>query len=244
MLKVFLDAGHGGSDPGAIGNNLKEKDVNLSVTLKVGEILKRHNVEVVYSRTTDVFLELNERAKRANDSNADVFVSVHCNSFADLKAQGLETFSSTNSQKGTALAKCIQDSLIADKLYTKNRGIKTANFAVLRLTNMVAALVELAFISNLEDSKILINKQDELALSVAKGILNFLGIKYVDKVAENKKEEKELNSIQVNLHGKTFEVKGVYQEGVNYIPIRFLEKLGYEIDWKNETVVINYKEVK
>ena len=186
MLKVFLDAGHGGSDPGAIGNNLKEKDVNLSVTLKVGEILKRHNVEVVYSRTTDVFLELNERAKRANDSNADVFVSVHCNSFTDMIAQGLETFSSTNSQKGTALAKCIQDSLIADKLYTKNRGIKTANFAVLRLTNMVAALVELAFISNKDDSEILRNKQDELALSVAKGILNFLGIKYMDKVAENK----------------------------------------------------------
>lgn len=207
MKKVFLDPGHGGKDPGAIGNGLQEKDINLSVALKTGEILKRHNVEVIYSRTTDVFIELNERSNKANNSNADVFVSIHCNAANSDQAQGVETFSHANSQKGIALSKCIQDSILKDKLYTKNRGIKTANFAVLRQTNMTAALTELAFITNKEDYEILRNKQDELALSVAKGILNFLGIKYED-IQKEHFGEKPYNSLiakGIKINEKRFE---------------------------------------
>ncbi|SHF15774.1 N-acetylmuramoyl-L-alanine amidase, partial [Tissierella praeacuta DSM 18095] len=63
MVKVHIDFGHGGKDPGAVGNGLKEKDITLAVGLKIGEILKRHNVEVSYSRTTDTFIELSDRAK-------------------------------------------------------------------------------------------------------------------------------------------------------------------------------------
>ena len=81
MVKVFLDAGHGGHDPGALGNDLREKDINLSVALKVGNILINHSVNVNYSRTTDVFVELAERARKANNYNADIFVSLHCNAF-------------------------------------------------------------------------------------------------------------------------------------------------------------------
>ncbi|WMM26808.1 N-acetylmuramoyl-L-alanine amidase [Tissierella sp. MB52-C2] len=180
-MKVFLDAGHGGKDPGALGNGLQEKDIALSVTLKVGEILKRHNVEVIYSRTTDVFLELSERTNLANKANADIFVSIHCNAAENVNAKGVETFSYPNSTKGTALAKCIQDSILQSKIYTLNRGIKTANFAVLRQSNMPSALVELAFITNIDDFKILKDKQEELALAVAKGILNYLGVKYIEK---------------------------------------------------------------
>lgn len=183
-MKVFLDAGHGGKDPGALGNNLKEKDINLSVALRVGEILKRHNIEVLYSRTTDVSLELSERTNLANKSKADVFVSIHCNAAENVNAKGVETFSYPNSAKGTALAKCIQDSILQSKVYTLERGIKTANFAVLRQSNMTSALVELAFISNIEDAKILKDRQDELAESVARGILNYLGIKYMEDIKE------------------------------------------------------------
>lgn len=180
MKKVFLDAGHGGMDSGAVGNGLQEKDINLLVALKVGKILTRHNIEVNYTRTTDIAVGLSDRATIANKNGSDVFASIHCNSFYDVQSQGLETFSYNVSANGTALAKCIQDSLLKDKLYTKDRGIKTANFAVLRQTKMTSALVELAFISNKKDSEILRNKQDELAISVAKGILNFLGAKYVE----------------------------------------------------------------
>ncbi|NLY44593.1 MAG: N-acetylmuramoyl-L-alanine amidase [Tissierella sp.] len=181
MAKVFLDPGHGGEDPGAVGNGLQEKDINLSVALKIGEILKRHNIEVEYSRTTDVFIDLTPRANMANKRKADIFVSIHCNSFDDASAQGLETFHYTGSSKGKILATDIQNSLIDSKVYTKNRGVKSANFTVIAETTMPAALVELAFISNVEDANILRNEQDELAIAVAKGVLKNLGLTYVEK---------------------------------------------------------------
>ena len=232
MAKVFLDPGHGGKDPGAIGNGLQEKDVNLSVALKIDKILKRHNVKVFYSRTTDVFVELSNRATMANNVKADIFLSIHCNSFDDPQAQGLETFSYTGSLKGAKLAKDIQDSLIRDKLYTRNRGIKTANFAVLRLTKMPAALVELGFISNSQDANILRNKQNELALAVAKGILKDLGIEYQDNS----------NIVKINYKGKRIDVNGFMKDDINYVQVReVFEKLGYKVDWDNTNKVVIIK---
>jgi N-acetylmuramoyl-L-alanine amidase len=181
MAKVFLDAGHGGKDPGALGSGLMEKNINLAVTLKVGEILTNHGVVVAYSRTTDTFLELSERASLANQFEADVFVSLHCNAFGDPAAKGVETYSYINSTNGAKLAKSIQDSIISSGVYTRDRGTKTANFAVLRLTKMPAALVEMGFITNKDDAFILINRQQELALAIAKGILSYLGIAYQEK---------------------------------------------------------------
>lgn len=178
MAKVFLDAGHGGKDPGALGNGLQEKDIALSVTLKVGNILANHGVTVGYSRTTDIFLELADRATRANNFGANVFVSVHCNAFSDTSAKGVETYSYPGSTTGANLSKSIQNNIIASGAYTVNRGTKTADFAVLRLTNMPAALVELAFITNAQDADILRNRQNDLAVAVSKGILNYLGIPY------------------------------------------------------------------
>lgn len=184
-IKVWLDAGHGGKDPGALGNGVKEKDITLSVTLKVGEILKQHGITVGYSRTTDVFLELADRAKKANDFKADVFVSIHCNAFNNSSAKGVETYSHIGSVKGSRLAQSIQNSILSSKLYTVNRGTKTANFAVLRLTNMPAALVEMAFITNAEDANILKNRQEDLATAISKGILSYLGISYKETKQEN-----------------------------------------------------------
>lgn len=89
---VVLDAGHGGKDPGNMGNGHKEKEVALNIVLRIGEALeKRGDVEVIYTRKNDVFIELNERAKIANEANADLFVSVHCNSHSS-QASGTETF--------------------------------------------------------------------------------------------------------------------------------------------------------
>lgn len=178
MTKVFLDAGHGGKDPGALGNGLREKDIALLVMLKIGNILEDHGVTVGYSRTTDVFLELGDRAARANNFGSNVFVSIHCNAFTDISAKGVETYSYTGSTAGTNLSKSIQNSVIASGTYTINRGTKTANFAVLRFTNMTAALVELAFITNPQDASILRNSQNDLAVAVSKGILSYLGISY------------------------------------------------------------------
>ena len=187
MASATLDFGHGGKDPGGTGNGLKEKDIVLKVGLKVGTILERHNVKVVYTRISDVFVELSERASIANRSNTDIFVSIHTNAFSNANAKGLETYSYVGSKKGKALANDVHSQLVNDKLYSSNRGRKTASFAVIKKTKMPACLVELGFITNKDDAKILTEKQSDLALSAAKGILKNLGIKYVEEKKEVQK---------------------------------------------------------
>ena len=92
-FKVVLDAGHGGNDFGASYHGLAEKNIALSVTLKVGKILEKNpNVDVIYTRNNDVFVELNERAHIANKNNASIFVSIHCNANENTSAEGYETY--------------------------------------------------------------------------------------------------------------------------------------------------------
>jgi len=91
---IVIDAGHGGKDPGAVGNNLKEKDITLSIALKLGELIKKHfpDVKVVYTRSTDEFIELFRRAKIANNAKADLFISIHVNSNKKPDPSGAETY--------------------------------------------------------------------------------------------------------------------------------------------------------
>ena len=228
---VHLDAGHGGEDPGAV-DNVVEKDVILPVTLEAGRMLTNYNVKVVYSRTTDMFIALSKRSEMANNNNADVFVSIHANAATNKQAQGVETFSYPNSKNGSILARHVQDSILKDKLYTKDRGIKTANFSVLRNTKATAILVELAFVTNIEDSDILKQKQKELAGSIAKGVLNFLGVRYMVE------DKKDTDLIKLNLHGQDMQVEGIRTDNTNYVPIRFIEQLGYSVTWKDGKVQI------
>ncbi len=89
---VVLDAGHGGHDPGNVGNGYKEKEIALNIVLTVGKALEKHpNIKVIYTRKTDVFVPLRDRAKVANDADADLFVSIHCNAHHS-SAHGSETF--------------------------------------------------------------------------------------------------------------------------------------------------------
>lgn len=92
-FKVVLDAGHGGKDPGTMRGNIREKDIVLDVVLRLGKLLEQHNgVKVVYTRKTDVFIELRERANIANKAKANLFISVHCNGVKSTAAKGTETF--------------------------------------------------------------------------------------------------------------------------------------------------------
>lgn len=200
MVKVWLDAGHGGKDPGALGNGMKEKDITLAITLKAGKILERHGVKVGYTRKNDKTVSLNRRGPLANSFGADVFVSIHTNAH-NSNAQGVETFSFPNSSRGRKLAKDIHNEVANAKLYTKNRGLKTANFAVLRQSRMPAALIETAFITNKADSKLLKNKQNDFATAIAKGTLKYLGIKYKTKSKPKKKNAgKGLYKVQVGAY--------------------------------------------
>lgn len=179
-IRVCLDAGHGGYDPGAIGpTGVREKDVTLAITLKLGRILKQNGIDVVYTRTSDVVSwpsnetkDLQKRCDIANNANVQYFVAIHANSADISNAKGTEVYYSSGSKNGEKLAKAIQDEVVkATELY--NRGVKTANFYVLKNTNAPAALVETGFISNTTEEKLLKSDvfQEKMAQAIAKGIL-------------------------------------------------------------------------
>lgn len=181
--RVCLDAGHGGKDPGALGqNNEKEKDYNLRAALTIGNILSSKNVgiEVVYTRTTDAFFELTERANIANKANAELFVSVHLNSADNNAATGTETYHYSNSENGKNFAACIQSGLDNLGIF-KSRGVKSNTFTVLAKTNMTAILIELCFINNPSDVNILNKNFTKVCEEIASGIIKQLGISETPK---------------------------------------------------------------
>lgn len=186
---VVLDAGHGGSDPGASGNGLKEKDINLAVTKEVGKILSDEGIRVAYTRNDDSFVALGDRPNIANMYNASIFVSIHCNSNISSSPSGTETYcyyplSDPNlyiqKDERYNLALRIQQEMIA-ALGLNNRGVKQANFQVLRQTDMPSALVEMAFISNPSDAALLAqgSVQKQAAKAIAKGISDYME-EYID----------------------------------------------------------------
>jgi len=107
--RVVIDAGHGGKDPGTIGKHSKEKDIALKLALKLGKYIEENlpDVEVIYTRKTDVFIELYKRPKIANEKKADVFISIHCNAAESKSAKGTETFiiGATKSERNLVIAK-------------------------------------------------------------------------------------------------------------------------------------------
>ncbi len=119
---VVIDAGHGGKDPGALGKDVKEKDIVLAVALKVGEYLKRElpDLKVVYTRTTDVFVPLDERAEIANKAKADLFVSIHANAISNPRIYGAETFvlGLHRSEENLEVAKKENSVIILEEDYT------------------------------------------------------------------------------------------------------------------------------
>lgn len=142
---VVLDAGHGGSDPGATYGK-DEKWYNLDITLRLEKLLKDRGVNVKLTRSTDVFVGLDERAEMANEWDADVFISIHHNAL--MKAMhGTMTFYYTTSYKGKEYATIIHNDLIK-KLGSNDLGVKSANFVVLKKTKMPAVLVEIGCLTN------------------------------------------------------------------------------------------------
>lgn len=172
---VVLDAGHGGALTGALYEGIKEKDLNLSVTKQVAAILIKQGYNVIMTRSNDVDIGLNERANIANAVNADIFVSIHSNANEDSSIYGLSTYYFPESRRGSLLAQAIQDAA-ADATGAKDRGILSANFAVLRETNMAAALVEMGFMTNHDELMRLADEdyQAQMAQGIAAGIVRYL----------------------------------------------------------------------
>ncbi len=177
---VVLDAGHGGSDPGALGAKLKEKDINLAITLKVGDLLQQAGIRVEYTRIDDSYVGLQERSSIANKINASIFVSIHNNANVLSGPSGTETYFYApqdspelfaQREERARLAQCIQAELVS-KLRRPNRGVKEGNLSVLRNTLMPSVLVEAAFISNPTEEALLQTEdfKNRAAEAIANGI--------------------------------------------------------------------------
>ena len=176
QVDVALDAGHGGKDPGANRDDAIEKEITLEVAQMTKTLLEESDYKVGMTRDSDDYIELRNRSKIANERNAKVFVSIHCNSSEDEKGKGIETY--YTEQKGLEdeiLAEMIQESLIK-QTDAKNRGIKVANYTVIVRSSMPAVLVEVGFLTDTEENELLQNEeyQRKLAKGIAEGIKKYL----------------------------------------------------------------------
>lgn len=124
VFKVVIDAGHGGDDPGCNGIRLKEKNINLAAALKAGKLISDNcpDVQVIYTRKTDVFVELYRRAQIANDNHADLFISFHCNASPSHVACGVETYvmGLHKSEANQAVARAENAAMLKEKNYQNN----------------------------------------------------------------------------------------------------------------------------
>ncbi|MBR5880949.1 MAG: N-acetylmuramoyl-L-alanine amidase [Clostridia bacterium] len=193
MAKVFLGVGHGGKDPGAVGNGLHEADLNLAIALACRDELERHGVTVGMSRVTDENDPVGDEAKECNAFAPDLGLDIHCNAGG---GDGAEVFYHYNGGTGKTLAENILAEIVA--IGQNSRGAKTRRrsdgkdyYYFVRETACPSVVVECAFIDNAKDIQIIDTpgEQKAMGVAIAKGVLATLGIQY--------KEEKEHVSVQI-----------------------------------------------
>ncbi len=182
-IKICLDPGHGGSDPGAVGNGLQEKTINLDIANRAKSLFQQDGATVISTRTSDVYVSLQGRCDIANNNGAHRFISSHCNAGGGV---GTETFCHPyGSSSSYDLRNKINPELVAH-MGTYNRGVKTADFYVLRNTSMPAILTEVAFIDNAGDAAKLAsaNYRQEAARAYLHGMQAHYGQTVHDPVSD------------------------------------------------------------
>ena len=171
-MKITINAGHapnGNPDPGACGFGLRESDVAYNVSKLVEHYLNAVGIETVFVQSD----ELAEITYTANESDSDLFISIHCNAF-NGNAKGTEVCVYNLYGEGAKLGQCIQDQIV-NSLNTVDRGLKErSGLYVLKHTNMPAVLVELAFIDNPDDNSLLRDNQDDFARAIARGVTDYM----------------------------------------------------------------------
>ena len=180
---IMLDAGHGGTDPGALGKlngkTVNEKDLTLSITYKVKAILDSNGYKTAMTRTGDTLPSLSERPQMANDKDCALFASIHINSAEDESASGTEVYYSEENNgdefglTSQEFATNVLDGMLK-YMKSNDRGIRMANWAVIRRSNMPAVLIEVGFISNEKELKLMCSDdyQNKVARGIAEGIIN------------------------------------------------------------------------
>lgn len=179
-MLIYIDPGHGGSDPGAVGGGYRESELALAISKKLSETLEANGIKTVLTRTSDTDVTLASRCTAANNANADGFVSIHLNANGGTPGTGAETLVYSTGTRGYELATAVQSNLINDT-GAVNRGVKLRpGLYVLRATRMPAVLVETGFINNEADRGRLIEPgyQATLAAAIAKGICAWGGVAF------------------------------------------------------------------
>jgi len=191
-VKIFINAGHGpkgvnssdsnGIDPGAIGaTGYKEYIETKEIADLVSTKLKFNGLETLVIQDGDLWDVTNQ----SNAWKSDYFISIHCNSYSDSSANGVEIFSLATTGKGRALAQSVHKELIpATGLF--DRGLKTANYYVLRETDCPAILTEIGFISNPKEEALMKDStwDDKVSSAIARGICNFIGLAYKEQIVQ------------------------------------------------------------
>ena len=181
---ITLDPGHGGSDPGAIGaSGLKEKQITLEISMRVKELLEKEGAKVFMTRTTDKDVyapnasdraELQARVNVAEKNNSDLFISLHINSSVNKSVGGFSSYYYPKTDNDLKIAKAIQDKF-AKNFGVDNLGVRQANFYVVKRCSMPATLLEMCFISNPKEEKLMKSKwfQKKTARLIVEGVKNY-----------------------------------------------------------------------
>lgn len=222
--RVFIGVGHGGSDPGAVANGFKEKDLNLSIALACKAELERHGVNVLMSRTKDENENLSEKTRECNDFNPDLALDIHNNAGG---GDGAEVYHHYAGGTGKVLALNILDAV--KEIGQNSRGAKIKQnssgadyYAFIRNTKAPAVIVECAFLDHKNDIQIIDTaaEQKQMGVAVARGILKTLGIAYKAQEAPEK----------VETAGKLWRVQvGAYSQKANAeAMLKKLKSAGYD----------------
>ena len=266
---ALLDFGHGGYDSGSIGKNgTYEKNINMSVGFKIANYLKSAGINVCYTRDSDkvpwssnLSKDLVKRMQIANSYNPDVFVSLHCNSCNNSTARGFEIFTTPGQNNSDILATKIHSrvkSAFPDLVYRQDISDgdvdKEANFYVIKYAKCPATLIEMLFISNPEEEKLLNNPdfQDKMAFVIAQGIGDYLGVK-VEKEIDKKVINNDTmilntkNSIKFTYNDTLINIENYIINDTSYVKTRDIIDLFSKIlnyDENNRVVAIKDNIVK
>src|SRR5699024_8631120 len=229
--KVFIDPGNGGLDNCSSYYGYKEDALNLQISKKIESKLMLEGINVDMSRYDDTYVSLSKRVTKSNDSDADMFISIHLNASLNTKANGIETY--YLGEKNKDLANTIHKSLI-NHTNSNDRGIKIGNFQVLRSNKKPSVLLECGFISNPSESYKLNTKdyQDKLVDAIVDGIKDYLNISNSNilslKSTKNNKSNYAIALNDVNVmsdRGKNFNVIGTLSKGTK------VEIIDTKFDW-------------
>lgn len=236
---IALDDGHGMETPGKRtptlpgGVVMRENEFNRRVVQLLEGHLKRCGFNVLLVAPTDVDTPLQARTTAANKAQASLYLSVHANAMGEglNTARGIETYRLNGSNAGERLARIIHRNLLAGTRLP-DRGVKTADFYVLKYTSMPAVLVECAFMTNLEEAKLLMSEEyrAECAIELARGVCEYLATPFIQEAPPP-----DPYRVNIMVDGKKV-AEGRLIDNVTYLPLRDVgEALGVSVEWDGKT---------